>query len=201
MSGNLSASQMGDLTALIEALHEERIAPEDAARLDRWIRDDESVRWVYVQYANVLAALSWDHGEGRQAGSSDQDRSLASPNAAPPSPVFGLLDPASGGRDSFFPQSLLFSYAIAAVLIGLGLLAASLVYVSQPSQIVSPFRPVRTPNPGLPASDSSPIVGRITGMVDCVWEGSGGRGAGDERSRSPLAGHRPQGWSRERGRG
>jgi hypothetical protein len=58
MSSKPPAPKTAELVELIQALHEERLGPEDAARLDSWIRDDETARWIYVQYMNLYAGLA-----------------------------------------------------------------------------------------------------------------------------------------------
>jgi hypothetical protein len=66
------------------------------------------------------------------------------------------------------------AYLVATVIFGVGLVIAAFTYVSQPVEIVQQSTNPQSviPNP----SPSATIVGRITGMVECVWE-SGQRSA------------------------
>ena len=54
---------------------------------------------------------------------------------------------------------------MATVIFGIGLLIGSRVYVSQPAQVARQSVPLASPLSPLP-----PIVGRITGMVECKFE-------------------------------
>jgi hypothetical protein len=94
----------------------------------------------------------------------------------------------------YLPEGMPLAYLIATVIFGVGLSIAALVHVSQPGRIVIHASPEASnrkspiPNP----SPKTPIVARITGMVDCVWEGSGfgGQGSGAAGQKSEIINHR-----------
>ena len=181
MNAELSAAQMAELTALVEALLDERITSDDAARLDQYIRRDEAARWVYVQYANLYAGLRWDRGSRRDPHADNEPPHVATPVSAP---IQGFLGDTTPGTLSLFAGSWALAYLIATVTLGLGLLIGSLTPVSDPIPIahkrLSPAESPRQP-------DAAP-VGLITGMVDCQFaegsrfrvQGSGRRGDGSE---------------------
>ena len=75
------------------------------------------------------------------------------------------------------------AYLVATVIFGIGLFVGSVVHVSQPAQVARQTVPLPCPLSSLPS-----IVGRITGMVDCKWEGSGvrGQGSGAENQKSEI---------------
>ena len=61
------------------------------------------------------------------------------------------------------------AYLLAAVILGVGLMVGSLVRVSHSDRVAVAPQPM---SPSV-ASPTSEIVGRVTGMVDCVWEERG----------------------------
>ena len=111
-------------------------------------------------------------------------RALAPP--APASPL-GLWHGASGYYSSGWPVA----YLIATVIFAVGLLIGAFVHVSQPGQHVASPNSAPTPNPQRPIPNPSSIVARVTGMVDCVWEGPGFRvqGSGAANQKSEIRNH------------
>ena len=73
---------------------------------------------------------------------------------------------------------------IATVICGVGLLIGSLTPVSQPVQVARQS----SASSRVDAEPKIENVGRITGMVDCKWEGSGvrGQGSGAENQKSEI---------------
>ena len=102
MSDSLSREQFVELCGLIQALHDERITPEDSARLEEWVCRDEEARWIYVQYMNLYASLHWDKTQ-------EPELDQAAPKTvveASPSPILGFLgDVFRAGAD--FPRWLM----------------------------------------------------------------------------------------------
>ena len=60
----------------------------------------------------------------------------------------------------YFSEGMPLAYLLATVITGLGLLIGSLIHVSQPEQVAHNSVVVEPT-----------LVGRITGMVDCKWNG------------------------------
>jgi hypothetical protein len=65
---------------------------------------------------------------------------------------------------------MLFSYLMAALIIGLGLVIGAVVHVSGPTNMVRQSAPRKDSNPLSPIPNPSSVVARITGAVDCQWE-------------------------------
>jgi hypothetical protein len=101
-------------------------------------------------------------------------------NAQPqcPPPAFVLFGNSGGNLISRFSSGWPVAYLIATVIFAVGLAVGAFVHVTQPIQYVGPPGSVRSSNPESPIPNPTSIVGRVTGMVDCVWEGTGGRGQG-----------------------
>ena len=72
----------------------------------------------------------------------------------------------------YFSSGWPVAYMVATVIFGIGLLIGSVVHVSQPAQVA---RQSSVPSRAVEEPKMEP-VGRITGMVDCRWEGSEVRG-------------------------
>ena len=68
-----------------------------------------------------------------------------------------------------FSEGLPFAYLLATVITGVGLLISAFTYVSQPEPLVVQSKRSATPRPAVTETSESVMVGRITGMVDCVW--------------------------------
>ena len=153
--------------------------PTDAevAEFQQVLRENEDARQLYadlielsVQLPRVLVGvLSKDEAAGQQpsedyepAGSSDATflppSACFSPSAAFYSPLGGIL----------------FSYLVAAVIMGAGLWVASAWKLSAPVETAGGHSGPNAASHHAVASRES--VGRITGMVNCVWGSSGERG-------------------------
>jgi hypothetical protein len=170
VNAGLSAAQMAELTALIEALLEERITPEDASRLDQFIRRDEAARWVYVQYTNLYAGLCWDRSSRRDQHVEAESHHAAAPIAAP---IHELLGHTTQSTLNFITSGWALAYVVATVILGTGLLIAAITHVSKTEQVVqqnlpSPFGR-GAGGEGVRTADAAQVsaVGQITGMADC----------------------------------
>ncbi len=146
-----------ELVELIQALHEERLGPEDAARLDCWIRGDEAARWIYVQYMNLYAGLAWD-------------RTLPKAEDAHFPPI--VIDAGSPLATPFFAlrpslRGWLFSYAAATVVTGVMLLVLWTWKVSHQQELA--VLPPAAPPPAGERERPGEYVGRISGTADCRW--------------------------------
>ena len=99
-------------------------------------------------------------------------------------------------RSFFSPVSgILFSYAVAAVVVGVGMLVAGVWKMPSFDEMARQVSMPRDNRGDDPSRPNDACVGRITGMVDCVWEGTGIRGQGSGESENDLhsSGHRPEG--------
>ena len=179
---------------LLASLCDETISPEEMQRLDRLICTDAAVRRAYLEYLDLHARLSYhfhqpggvmplEAGRGREAADSGEWRAksgesasadkqpsaigdrqfsifpivLDSPLAAQP-PLFTLQSPVGG---------FLFSYAASALILGLALLIGWAWTVAYDQRVAHVVQRQKTPLPA-PVPEA-PLVGYITGMVDCQW--------------------------------
>ncbi len=117
---------------------------------------------------------------GRGAGGESGVPEIAPPESLVSIPHSVLRTPYSS-LSAFLPTTPLgnvaFSYAMSALLVGIGLFSFSLMSASSPSDTVVKNKPSASqnytvPNVPSPAPEPEPeivSVGRITGMVDCQW--------------------------------
>lgn len=118
------------------------------------------------------------------------------PHRSAPPLLFGdAATSATGYLASGWPVA----YLVATVVLGLGLMVGSLVQVAPPIQTIQ-----YVAVPSYP-SESLKVVGRITGMVDCVWDTEGselrdwglgkgtvpkGQGTGNDHHKSHIRNHK-----------
>ena len=184
----LLPQQRDELYGYINALCEEQLDEVGRQRLEEMLVASEEAQWLYIFEMNLHANLVLDHRcEPDEVAvvesSAEPDLSplpVTSPSPPPVSPVLGFLGGAYHGTIGFFSQEVPFSLLVATFVTGLGLLAGSLVYVSQPKSMAK-----NVPAPMMPAvavlRPERELVGRITGAVDVKWaEGSQGRCQGTE---------------------
>ena len=198
---------VAEVTALAMACLSGDADHEDAARLDELLRNNDEACRIYVRVVFDSSTLRrWGVAEQSSSEATSDPKQLLAlveadlNNAAcdedglphqtgrPPFP--GLLSSdlhGSVGHCSFASWPV--AYLIATVVFGVGLTIAALVHVSQPSSLVLPS-PVDGRGAGGEGGSnplSSSAVARITGMVDCVWEGTGFRvqGSGEQNLPSP----------------
>lgn len=145
MSQSLSPEQHEQLRGLIQALHEERITPEESARLEQWICQNEEARWVYVRYMNLVALLHWDRSE-------EFEPERVAPKSAKettPSPIVDILGDIFQVGVNFFSRSFVWTLLLTVGLPGI-LLYMLVLSMSQQS---SPEMPVAT----------------VTRTHECIW--------------------------------
>ncbi len=151
---------------------------KDFVELDSILRADQVSCGRYLDYCQIHGALRLQMRACRAAQKVCQQISINSKLVLQdpsefdvataetlPAISIGFLPTAIRGTIGFFSQELPFSLLIAAVLTGLGLWFASMIYVSSPDKIAkNSLLPTKTSfDPTLK------VVGKITGMVDCKW--------------------------------
>jgi hypothetical protein len=107
-----------------------------------------------------------------------QRPSSSDPPLPPPFPASGFFTTTHHGPLGFISSGWPVAYLLATLIFGIGLIVAALVHVSGPTDVVQQSgrnAPSHSPSPIPNPSPKAPSVARITGMVDCVWEGAGGR--------------------------
>jgi len=145
MSDPLPFDQLAELRDLIFALHDQSISPEDSARLEQWICQDEEACRVYVQYMHLYARLYWDKRQGPESGQALP----RSASQASRSPLLGFLADAFEVGTDFLSRGLVIS-----LLLTIGLPVGLLVVL-----LLNVARQPMTPAP----------VAAVTRMRECVW--------------------------------
>jgi hypothetical protein len=155
-----------------------QLTPDELARLNEQLRNDDARRETFVRYCLQGKLLAEALLAGIPLPTDELPTKTPSPLAPP---ALGSLGAAMHGIVSYFSSGWPVAYLVAAVILGLGLLIGAFVHVSTPIQVARQAPP-------LPSSSS--FVGRITGMVDCQWEteGLGIRDWGLEGQRSKVQG-------------
>ena len=177
----LSSQEVIDLRSMIVQLCEGQIADEERSQLKSRLADSEESRWIFAEYNALFALLELeiptlpcdecgmmndDCTENSKGGQHSLDiQTLDSRHS--PAPAF--LPVPSYGTWSYLSEGWPTAYLLATVILGLGIVAAAVTYVSQPAHVASALPAVQTsrsvPEP------STPCVGRITGTVDCKRPG------------------------------
>jgi hypothetical protein len=175
-----------ELRELLDALREDVITDAQADRLMGLLRSDAAARQTYIRYMAMVGTLrdcmvgmsttSPVLSSPAYSSSTDpstelvDDRLLRMVPSPIVSPVIAQTFPPSLAS---FVGSALFSYTVAAVIVGVGLILGASVYVSQPERHAGPGAVPQAPDRKSQVPNPSSIVGRITNVADCVWEGTG----------------------------
>jgi hypothetical protein len=177
---SLDSLQQAELCDLIDAMYEQGLDAPMQERLEALLLTDDDACRYYLGYSFLHGAMSLTaDGPTATVGARSPElegaKSHAAKSAIPPI----IIESHASLHSSFasFVTSALFSYLTAAVIVGVGLLVAGVWTLSEPPKVAR--QPLRR-------QDSS-VVGRITGMADCVWEGSGFRVQGSGESGQPSA--------------
>jgi hypothetical protein len=188
--------QFDDLSPLLAALCDGTLDGDGFARLERWLATDPTARRWYIAYMDLHGDLCWDHrrSEGREereerrglctsvpgrmpgevdsgegSGFRVQGSDSANHPSSPLPPIIIQTLPSPLSPLPSFLGSALFSYLIATLLMGVGLLAAWAWKLPNDTQLVK--SPLPTPAEVIQRKSEPQMtfVGRITGMVDCQW--------------------------------
>ncbi len=173
-----------ELAVWIESLIDGDITSEQYALLGQALEKHPEARRQFLDEMQVHAALKWDGLDGFDP---DEEFHPASASSAQRFPIFAAVIHNTFG---FFSQEIPFAMLVATVITSLGLLAGSMVYVSQPQPIAKAASPapsawVQSASP----REQQPYIGRISGMIDCKGsiKGSGNRDWGLETARNNKA--------------
>jgi hypothetical protein len=168
-----------ELHALVDAVCADTASEADLLALSNMLADSPAAQQYYLKYCRMHVELFFCCGEQRLNSSLLADiRSPASVSPCPPIPTF--IDSTSQGHVGYFASDWLVSYLVATVVFAIGALIGAFTYVSIHEQVVdtSPSRAAKRQLTPLPEVE---YVGRVTGMVDCKWEGTG-----DENLKSEI---------------
>jgi hypothetical protein len=146
------------------------------ADFEAMLRDEHVCQW-YCEFCLLDAEL-------RFLAAADKAAAVAANRIErlPKPPVLGFLGEASPMTLGYFISGWPMAYCVAMIVLGLGLSIGSLVHVSPPTQIARQFTCLPSPfGRGVEGEGSgdkrASVVGRISGMVDCVWDESGQQSA------------------------
>ena len=182
-----------ELRELLGALREDVINDSQAGRLVDILQSSSAARRTYIHYMALIANIRGSTPDIRdgfpallsdnwpvppaESGEKDDKRrettmALQDPSAldscSSPSPAPAFLPVPSYGTTNYFADGWPVAYLLAAVILGLGIVAAAVTYVSQPVHVASALQVQKSRSVPEP---NTPCVGRITGMVDCRWTG------------------------------
>jgi hypothetical protein len=153
-------SKTAELTELLTRLCDGGADLADCDRLESLLLNDPAAQDLYQRFITLDIELAW-RAAGRPASSRiDSPSPVAFPPIAPPSSVFASHSTSLG--------SFAFSYAVAAVIVGAGMLIGWACQVPLVQQIADVPRKIAVPD----HSDNLVFVGRVTGIVDCKWADS-----------------------------
>jgi hypothetical protein len=186
MDRNSNAEHAQEILTLADAHVHGNLSADMAQRLERLVLEDAEARQLYVEYLQdsyhlhslAAHALAADDEQQRGAEEVTGDQWPVISESATPCPAFPSTICYPLSTPYSFVGSPLFSYLVAAVILGIGLLIGAVTHVSQTVQVVQ-----KTPSPALGrgagdegsvAGDNvrSTVVGQITGTVDCEFAAS-----------------------------
>jgi hypothetical protein len=148
------------------------------------LRNNDAHREIFVRYCLQGKVLAEALVTGIPTGSDPlpivAEDLLPEVSAAQSIPMPAPFGHTLYGMVGHFSSGWPVAYLIATVVFGIGLVIGAIVHVSQPGAYVGPPNSDRIPTHQCPIPIPSSIVARITGMVDCEWEGSGFRVEGSE---------------------
>ena len=190
------------LWALTAAFCDGTISPEELDHLDALLRGSEDARLFYAAYMDLHGRLQWRFRGGRRGRGEREERRGDGGEAAfadnQPSTINGqpstiapiIIEASPTLRPSFFTLhsplgGFLFSYTVAALIVGLGLLIGWACKVSYQAAEkaefvatrgdsrgqVSPLRQQgqRQASPPAAGAAERAVVGQVTGTADCHW--------------------------------
>jgi hypothetical protein len=187
-----------DLDRLLATLLGEGLEGPDQERLAGLLRTDAASRLIYRKYMIVDALLRWENAPPIGAGGRWPTVSVGAEGHLPFAGV--AVEPQSVGAAVEMPYQVgvqhspfiiqtsptihyplspihytLFSYLMAALIFGAGLLIGSWWKVSAPSPIARQSASLSS-TAGRGAEGEGEVVGRITGMADCKFKAESGTG-------------------------
>jgi hypothetical protein len=149
---------LSELDTLLVDVCEGSLADEKLRRLDAILAADPEAVRHYVEFIDLLSALTREPG----VWSGEDDRQRTPPQEPAPIACPGFIV-SSAPAFSSFVGSALFSYLVAALILGMGLLVAWAWRMPDRSQVATlPTAPVKSST-----EPKTTPVGKITGMLDC----------------------------------
>ena len=186
MEGTMTYTAVGvspDLWELVSRACNDTLRTEDQARLESLLSADDNGRRFYGYYMLMHGDLLWRFRDGAISAVEAEDILSASPASERPGiPV--CFSTALYGAVGYFSAGWPVAYLVATVVFSIGLAIGAVVHVSEPVPIVRQSVPLPSSLSPVPS-----VVGRITGMADCKFEGGSGfrvQGSGAEDQESEI---------------
>ena len=167
-----------ELRPLADGACGDTLSDEDVETLADLLRGDKQAQAFYLKYFRLHAELQF-HFRGQQAHRAVLGAIQAQAPSSPPSSSSRFLPATFYGATAYLSSGWPAAYLIATVILGVGLFVGGLIRISSPAHSPQSIVTVPKAPPLFPIPDHLPqttVVGRITGMVDCVWK-SGQRSA------------------------
>jgi hypothetical protein len=203
---SLSPQQIEELHDLLWGLRAGSATPSELHRLEQCVCEDVEAREFYVHYMQLCADLSWggrereeisadasEYASTRQQAANEpnddslqcdpfstHDTTLSKSSAAPRIAI--VVTPTPAVYSSLALGTFLFSYAMAFVITGIAMLAASLITMPDYRDVAMRVSPSAVhsadsrfaaqsdgPSDSHSATPARKIVGHVTGMVNCRW--------------------------------
>lgn len=157
---------IAEMTPLLEALCEDRLAPEQAARLEECALASDAARWYYISYVDLHGSLYWNAaGVGSAEALSSDDIPVWTGHSTA-EPVAVVQDKRADREKVQGNRRWVVSYWIVSACLCLALLAGwaqfheKNIEVAQPDKIPSPVNPqpsLKQPVPTPPVHRYSPV--------------------------------------------
>mgnify|MGYP002348284555 FL=1 len=159
----------GELARLVERVCNETMESPDWERLETLLARDDAAKRYYVSYLDLHAHLQWLNRDQDQPLSPGHDAqcSFDGPTAAPVSPLDIVATQPHQPASSPLSGSLLLSYGVAALALGIVLLIAWSSRINHPAAESAAASLAKRPR--LPADPWEPSIGRITSALDCQF--------------------------------
>jgi hypothetical protein len=168
---SLSEQQIAELHDLLWELRAGTASASEMTRLEQLVCEDPEVRAFYVRYMHLCADLHWNFAaQLEDASETPATPPITFPTAGIPyiSPIpFGEPVPVAPTLSGFPP--VLFSYLVAAAILGVAMLVGWVWRISENTQIAQHSSPdAASPNTAAP-DEKKQWVGRVVDSFDCRW--------------------------------
>ena len=155
-----------EVRSLIEAVCDGMANDVQVRNLESLLLADEEARNFYVDLLDLDAKLQRLVGS-LQEGDAALREFIAFELMSSQQPTPAFVSTTLHTTLGYFSEGMPLAYLLATMIVGVGLLIGSQIYVSGPEQVAWQLSPA-TNDKGT-HDPQVPFVGRITGMVDCRW--------------------------------
>ena len=179
--------KLDDLLGVLGDSLFDNASPADIARLEQLVCNDDQACELYVTAIfDSLVLRRWSSVQMQDVKMNGRPEADEEPLATfvTPSSIFGLAPTPLRTTFGYLASGWPVAYLAATIMTAIGLLTLAQMHISRPEQVVDHQSPLRTEQQTTPARNTEmPVVGRITGMVDCQWSA-----ASAEKLSSPARG-------------